>query len=266
MAFSESEQSKNETGGIVPLYTARVGLLSSALHISCHKLTENQGEIAMPRLLGLCSALAAILLVAIPARADVSWDFIVTAATDLGCPSCPVDPLPAIGGVLTVSDAAFLRGSVSYSHFHFNDDPDDNFFVTGDTDFSLGLSGSFISLPLLPPGVYPGFGEPAIASIELSFSSDGKISGDIFSIWVSGGTNDVTMSIENSIVTDAIWGSDGGALGCGTSRCLIDGYWQLTSPLPQRIPEPSGLAILVGAITSLGIMRRRAVLARLCSA
>ena len=217
----------------------------------------------MPRLLGLCSALVLTLLVVTPARADVSWDFILTAATSLSCPGCPLDPLPAIGGGLTVSDAAFLRGSVSYSHFA---DGNGDLFVTGDTDFSLGLSGQLVGWPLLPPGVHPGFLSPASASIDLSFSSDGKISGGITSSWVSGGTYDVTMSIEDSIVTDARWGSDFGSLGCGRHQCLIEGYWQLTSPLPQRIPEPSGLVILLGAITGLGIMRRRAVLMRLCTA
>jgi hypothetical protein len=214
----------------------------------------------MPRLLGLCSALAAILLVAIPARADVSWDFIVTAAAT---PDGSVDPLSVGGGGLTVSGAAFLRGSVSYSYFV---DSNGDLFVTGDTDFSLDLP-SIIGEPLFSPGVYPGFQSTVFASIDLSFSSDGKISGDIISTWVSGGTRDVAMSIENSVVTHARWGSDGGVPGCGMRPCsLIDGYWQLTNPLPQRIPEPSPLSILLGAITVLGLLRRHAILTRLRTA
>jgi hypothetical protein len=206
-----------------------------------------------------------MLLAAIPARADVSWDFTVTAATDLSCPGgcAPGHPLPVIGGSLTVSDAAFLRGNVSYSYF---DDPfTAELFVTGDIDFRLDLTGQ-IGWPSFAPGVYPNFLNPANASIDLLFSSDGKISGGITSFWISGGTNDVIMNIGNSVVTDSRWSSDDWVPGCGRSQCLIDGYWQLTSPLPQRIPEPSGLGILLGAIAGLGIMRRRAVLARLCSA
>jgi hypothetical protein len=94
------------------------------------------GEIAMPRLFSLCSVLAVVLLVAIPARADVSWEFIITAAIDLGGPCCGPEPLPALGGGLIVSDAAFLRGSVSYSWMI---DSNLDLSAAGDTDFSLGL-------------------------------------------------------------------------------------------------------------------------------
>jgi hypothetical protein len=206
----------------------------------------------MPRLLGLWSALAAMLLAAIPARADVSWGFIVTSTVNLGCPSCPPPSLPVTGGFLTVSDAAFLRGSLSYSHVVLEPD-EPNVVITGDTDFQLSL-GSDTELPISPLRLGSGNG-----LVGLSFSSNGEISGHIENAISSGG---LSMDISSGgIVAHSFLHSDGWIPGCGDfTQCFIDGYWQLTSSLPQRIPEPSPLSILLCAITGLGIMRWRAVL------
>jgi hypothetical protein len=189
-------------------------------------------------------------LIASPARADVSWDFTVTeAATWVGA----VDPASVGSGILTVSDAAFLRGSVSYGYSidPFNED----LHVTGDTDFFLGLPGQ-LAWPSFDPGVYPVAGGGR-ASISLIFALDGEISGNITGTWTAGGTIEVYMNIQNSVVTDASWGSDGGVPGCGAHACsLIAGYWQLTSPLPEQVsapvPEPGTLVLLGGMLGLLG--------------
>jgi hypothetical protein len=216
----------------------------------------------MPRLLGLCTALAAILLVATPARADVSWDFIATSIDrdcPSCCPSCPPPHVPMVVATLTVSDAAFLRGSLSYSYVGNHNTGE--ITSIGDTDFYFNYFFYF-PLPIDPINFFVNGG-----AVELSFSSNGEISGSIFD---STPMSDIRMVIYDSNVDDAFFGEDGGDIAvCGQSgsqTCLVDGYWQLTSALPQRIPEPSPLSILLGAITGLGIMRQRAVLARLRSA
>lgn len=202
----------------------------------------------------ICAALVLVLLAAwaSPGRADVSWDFIVTSAVNLSCPGCALFPVPATGGSLTVSDAAFLRGSVSYSYNVDIDLNDPSLFdghVTGDTDFSLTV-GAFGLLPL-PAGVGFSVGQWGNhASVNLSFSQNGTLNGSI-----AGDTNfdNIIMSIMGGAVIDAFMASDLAVPGCGDfAACRVNGYWQLASTLPM--PEPSSLGILLAAISVLGML------------
>jgi hypothetical protein len=207
----------------------------------------------MPRLLNLFSALVLTLLVVTPARA-VSWDLIVTSAVRSSCPDCPFTPLIPLGGQLTVSDELFLRGDLFFSHTG-SFGTSDPATIIGDTDFSgILFNVGFDMLSVIPSLTHEVF-------VDLSFSENGGLSG---SIYISTVHDTIRMSMSDSVIIVAEIGSDISSNGCGGSAvCMIEGYWQLTSALPQRIPEPSALGILAGAITVLGILRRRDVLASL---
>ena len=201
----------------------------------------------MSRMLGLL--LVAALLTSASARADVSWNLVATSAVD----STSGMPLPlsstTIGG-LTVSDAIFLRGGLSSSYTGDFLSTGEITFI-GDTDFNLNL-GNYPAPMSGPSTFYMG------DFIELVFSLNGEITGTINNNTIS---NDFYMEMFNNIAS-GIFNNDGPFIcGGGMTNCMVDGYWQLTSALPLQVPEPSGLAILVGAIAILGMLRRRSVLA-----
>ena len=87
-------------------------------------------------------ALAAFaLLAAAPAQADVSWKLVATAtANDDGTgnpsPNPYAPPLPATVGSLTVSDALFAKGSLSYQANYFEGEW---LVLSGDKNFTLDL-------------------------------------------------------------------------------------------------------------------------------
>lgn len=190
------------------------------------------------------------------AKAAVSWDFIITAAINTLCPECPAT-VPTRGGSLTVSDEAFLRGSLFYSYyvedppFPDSDSELPRAVVTGDNNFSLAM-GIDILLPINPSVIgWNNFGD--VGSIDLSFSLEGGISGSIFE---KNQFADISMIIADGAVTQARWGSDWFVPGCAPHvQCIIDGYWQLTTPLP--IPEPPSVGILAGAVAMLGLLKRQ---------
>lgn len=209
----------------------------------------------MMRRLRLSILIIMIFSMETAAHANVSWDFIVTSSVNSLCPGCPPQfPLPAFGGSLIMSDAAFFRGGLSY--FYEADRHTDTIVAVGDTDFSLSL-GTF-DLPL-DPGLLslPGITDLlSIGGVGLGASSAGKLSGHIS---INTFIDNIEMDISDSIVTGANWASDNAVPGCDTfTQCEIDGYWQLTSPLPVRVPEPSGVSILLlwGTIAVLGLCGR----------
>jgi hypothetical protein len=142
----------------------------------------------MTRRLSFAFATIAILLTGGASQADVSWNFIVTDATNLACaPSCSTTPpLPAIGGSLTMSDAAFFRGNISYFYeANYNTNTIDNF---GDTDFELDLmsvemplDSSILAIPDITGFLFNG-------RVGMSVSKSGVLSGGI--------TTDTTASFQ----------------------------------------------------------------------
>jgi hypothetical protein len=207
------------------------------------------------RVRAILAALVTMLLMASPVRADVSWNFIVTASTDLGCPSCPPPPLPSTGGgSLTVSNAAFLRGSLEYSYvIVFNPDQTIGADIARDADFHL-MMGSEPRLPTIPQVNYSENSLNERGMIDVSFSADGTLNGII---GIHSTQGNVDMDIINSVFTDTYWDSDGFVPGCGGfTQCRISGYWELTSALPQAVSEPSSLTLLLSGIIALGMRRR----------
>jgi hypothetical protein len=201
-------------------------------------------------------AMIPMFFAAAAARADVSWLFIVTEATDLRCPTCHPFPVPVDGGALTMTDAAFFRGGVSY--FYESDRDTETINAFGDTDFNLHL-GVF-PLPLDPSWLSGSTESLFNGQVNIGVSRDGKLSGSVLH---NTSIDNIDMGIDNGIVTDARWASDSGIPGCGDfTQCVVSGYWQLTSALPTRVPEPSTTGILAAGIAIFGLLRWRRPFAR----
>jgi hypothetical protein len=204
----------------------------------------------------LATAVASIMTIAAPAKADVSWEFITTSATPLCCSSPSQDFI--LSSVLTVSDEAFLRGGVHYSYTGGSIDPSDLVQEFGDKDFRFTLSITSFPLGSAPATLY-GYGEA-----NFSFSKNGKLSGGVtnrdWQEWFD-------MTIEDNKVTGATLFSD-----YVWTPYEIDGYWKLVHanhPLPKQpkdkaqladataIPEPGTLSILLASLGVLLYVRRR---------
>jgi hypothetical protein len=203
---------------------------------------------------------AAMLSLAIvsPALADVTWDFFETSLIGSQAAS---PTFPAQLASLTVSDADFLKGNVTYSYINNCpgagcSPPTPTFVISGDTDFvfSTGLADfSGLNLPLSPINTTNSNGNADFfffGSIGFNFDAAGNI--------VSGGIGDRTDdSVLAMTVTDNLAqgtaASDSDSLGCHGTGCTYTGYWTLVTP----VPEPSSIALFAAAIGVLGFFRRR---------
>lgn len=182
------------------------------------------------------------------ARGDVVWLFTETSVSPVAGSPASVGPALTPAASLTVSDAAFLRGNISFAEtclvpFGLCTD-------AGDTDFRLVISDNArLNLPPVPPFIaHP-------SAVTLNFDSDGNLSGSLSDQTT---TEFFTMGINDDIATGRA-GSDARALACISGACTYSGYWTLVTPLP--VPEPATLVIFGTALAALGLIRRRKAVA-----
>jgi hypothetical protein len=178
----------------------------------------------MPHRLSFILAALLVLFAAPAAKADVSWNLIVTAATRLAGPGGPpLVPLPITAGVLTVADALFLRGSLFYEYFTVDLD-EREVFVSGDTGFGLSFSfpGQFIPAMPTDPDEIRSNANLFNASVGLAFSGNGEITGDIV---FNSNMDNVHIPVDASAVHSGFIASDNFTICGGFTQCEIEGYW-----------------------------------------
>jgi hypothetical protein len=183
-------------------------------------------------------AALALLLLPLQARADVTWNFAYTSVS-ADDPTL-VAELPLS---VTVTDQAFRNGGLHLSW---------GMCSGGQVPCSHPAQGDFSQLVALQPinpldQISPfaaGYGV-----IDLHFGADGGLGayidqlGENTQVFLVGGTGRL------------------GAYGC--IPCYITGYWQLASPLPAPVPEPTTMACLLTGLAGIGIGRRRSILRHL---
>jgi hypothetical protein len=192
------------------------------------------------------AAVALSILIVSPARAYVIWDFTETSLYYRD----GITPIPGftphVTGSLTVPDADFHSGSISYSYRnHYLPPPNYPHCaheVTGSDEFTLML-GPGAYLPTSPTSCNNYYGY-----LNLSFDAAGNISGYIN---IENYTADTIFGITDNFVTRAWAATDIGI--CPNTQCIFNGYWTLMTP--SAIPEPSSLALFLSFLSMIGLIR-----------
>ena len=198
-----------------------------------------------PIVIGCAFLFAAMVTArATPAAATVTWDFLETSLTFGVNPGGPPVPgfTPHVAGSLTMSDADFLKGGITYSATrNFPLEPP-SYTIVGDTDFSFDVAGPLDSLPI--PTNSNNFFETN--SISIATTPSGIITGGVT---LSNTFDFDNMNISNNFATGLIE-TDDETLGCPDTQCNFAGVWSL-------VPEPGSIAVLTTAIGLLGLLGTR---------
>jgi hypothetical protein len=199
------------------------------------------------------AAAALTIGAAVPAYADVTYDFIPTSAENNATPYSTWQPIPLWQvplQVLIFSDAAVESGSVSTPNPYIH------------MDASSGLVGGQVGLcPITICTIQPDYDFPTCyveGGFSLMFNANGTLSG-IISPGISSGANLGWGEVAGT-GTGGNWaisiGQDGVQVGI---RAL--GYWYTPPrdlPHPDPVPEPSSLALMLSAIgATIGVGLRR---------
>ncbi|MGE0260690.1 MAG: PEP-CTERM sorting domain-containing protein [Alphaproteobacteria bacterium] len=209
------------------------------------------------RWLSLVVLATAALFYTTAAQADVSWNLIVTDTARVPGSGGLYRPslLPAVGAILTVSDAVFQSGELFFSFF-VNDRDTWKITIDGTTDFSLETK-LFFTNPELP--LDPAVPHPSLlnGNIDVMISPTGELDG---AININTTMINLNLGFANNIMRDSFLASDGPFICGDFSQCTIEGHWELTSALP--VPEPSTASVLLAAIAVFGLRRWHRPLAR----
>jgi hypothetical protein len=189
-------------------------------------------------------ALATLLLsAAVPALADVTYDFVPTGfAAGAGPADFTGNPFPT--NFFTVTDGVVAGGAMDFTvacpGLTYNcPQPWPDYFLKG----LVGVSGVL-------PGATSGF---AAYPVDITFNPDGTLSG-VFDIVLDQDELVVRGSGRNwsgEIGSDVF---DGGPVCDGL--CTVTGYWITTDHRRLPMPEPPGLALLLPALAATLRLRR----------
>ncbi|HZU89154.1 MAG TPA: PEP-CTERM sorting domain-containing protein [Stellaceae bacterium] len=209
-------------------------------------------------------ALAVIgMLAAMPARADVTYDFVVTSATP-GYSNFPGAVLSAgsVVGRLSIPDNIVAQGTLTATPC--------NVYVNGpecqlpNEGWPEGVFGGIgmTGIPG-PSNIYPEGIPPYAPPIEIAFNPDGTLSGHISieqdeaAALLSGSGRDWSGKLESDL-NGANWDIESGYWYTRPNNLPHPCCGHGPDPDPDPVPEPSSLALILPAIGAMvGLCRRR---------
>jgi len=199
----------------------------------------------------LCAGLCGWAASAMPARANVMYDYTTTSASG-GNPN-PGQRFTGIPNLeLTVTDAAYLSGSLNFGVSQCSGS-------VFPTTHNLGC-GTVTGDPtgLVSLTRWDQFGSLGVNVSFLGNTVEG-------SLHVHSGESDYDMNSSGTTWTGFVQGSDApfGNGPCAgftrTNECTFTGYFVAANivPNPQPVPEPASLALLGAAALALAATRRQ---------